>query len=456
MEIPTVHFQSDTLQDSITSALKREGVVVVENVFSPEECDAYMEGIVNSLRLLCDDSNLSIDTWVNSKLPSGTRSGMMQSLVGHLPIVWKVRSDNRIYKIFRAVYSGLRNRDIDRFVTSCDGICIKPPIRPFAKSKVIPHVDQTTDTDNIFKCVQGQVVLSTTTAAFVCSPRSHSYLEKALAMDNSKRGNEFHQFSKDTCKKIQRFIEEKGGRYQVPVHTQKGSVILWLSSLLHFSKFQDKCSVKEPSDLWSQWRGIIYISYRPREDVTSEHCEFLQRAFKENRVTNHWGTKLFPKRLGTDFTKRTGRIAELLKDPSKVYRIEGLRPEQTPQIDALLQGKAWPTDALLDIVRANSDNTEHNQITPHPMSSLSTQHENNKIERRNGSHEQQKCSSYTNDVLVQETGPVNSNELARAEYDRDSSHQSSDPCKRTDTLRRNTEPLSEIPSSTTKRGKYIK
>ena len=65
------------------------------------------------------------------------------------------------------------------------------------------------------------------------------------------------------------------------------------------------------------------MCYRPRADVDVRHCMKLQQCHRENRVSNHWGDKIFSsdsssrRRRGPDKDKT---IAQYLDAPERVYR----------------------------------------------------------------------------------------------------------------------------------------
>ena len=223
------------------------------------------------------------------------------------------------------MYSQIRNKNISDFVTSVDGITIKPPGPPYHNNKPKddwPHLDQTIR-DEMTRCIQGQIVMTNTSAGFRCSPRSHLIHSEILDCNNVDQNNESNWclFSKNKVLRndIMDLIEEKDGQWQIPIIVPKGSMIFWFSSLIHSAKYQDQNLIINELDRWSEWRGIIYISYRPKEDVDMEHLQRLQHAFDENRVTNHWGDKLFPKK--TRYGNFHPKIVELINDPKLFYKI---------------------------------------------------------------------------------------------------------------------------------------
>ena len=79
-------------------------------------------------------------------------------------------------------------------------------------------------------------------------------------------------------------------------------------------------------DPWVDWRFVVYTCYRPQKDLEKKrkrHAERLQKCFEETRVTNHWGTRLFPKKRFPDSTKRESTLEPLVENPTKVRKVVG-------------------------------------------------------------------------------------------------------------------------------------
>ena len=77
------------------------------------------------------------------------------------------------------------------------GVNVQPNVaHDTAKEKDWPHCDQT-ERDNIYKCVQGQVVLTNTQACFRASPSTHRYFVDVMEMchfpDNDYNWAQFNE-----------------------------------------------------------------------------------------------------------------------------------------------------------------------------------------------------------------------------------------------------------------------
>jgi hypothetical protein len=121
---------------------------------------------------------------------------------------------------------------------------------------------------------------------------------------------------------IQQLLKDLGGDWQIPIYAPKGSFIIWLSSVIHSAKYQDHREENDEKDKWKGWRGVVYVSYRPKSEFTNLQIKKRKKIIDDNRVMNHWGTKMFPKHVGGRWVKLESyhpKIQEYIKDPKKVY-----------------------------------------------------------------------------------------------------------------------------------------
>ena len=324
----SISFNDPEFKTKLVKQFKLNGVAVINNVFTDIECDTYMDGIVNNfIRLGTGLKKDDIKTWTDYNLPPQTRPGLYQSLMTNLQQIWDIRSHQNIKSIFKILYYKLRNKEIDEFIVSGDGINIKPNMGPLhnpQKSKDWPHLDQTIRKDT-YKCIQGQAVLTNTTASFVASPKSHLLYEEILdklGIDSNDKSN-WAKIKPENIEEIKTIIlAKKGSKWQIPILSKKGSFIVWASSLVHSAKLQDKIEPISHGDIYLGWRCVVYVCYRPKEEFTLKEIEKRKQVFETNRVTNHWGTKIFPKKQGGRFLfteKRHDIIEAMLNNPITVY-----------------------------------------------------------------------------------------------------------------------------------------
>ena len=146
-------------------------------------------------------------------MPPQTRHGLFQALVANFPTVWTIRSHPNVRKIFEILYSGVRGSAQANFIVSSDGINIRPgTIGPFHKttSKDWAHVDQTILND-VYKCIQGQAVLTNTTASFVASTKSHLIFDELLIKLKKSGTSNWLKFTDDEIRIAKKLVCDAGG-----------------------------------------------------------------------------------------------------------------------------------------------------------------------------------------------------------------------------------------------------
>jgi hypothetical protein len=337
----TVPYGSGQWREKLIKIFTENGVAVVTGIYSERECSLTMESVVSAFEALGTGIDRDKpDTWEAYYTPAQTRAGMYQTLMSHLPEVWNARMNPKIRDIFASLYSSLRGKNITDFVTSIDGINIfpngskrkAPQVKPGELNlKDWPHLDQT-DPSDIFKCVQGQLVLTNTTASFVCSPGSHHLLPNILELwGKSGVKDQWLKLNQGDPRFLQTVnLIKKTATWQVPIIVPKGSFIVWSSALIHSGKLPDKVEIMTPFDHWLGWRGVFYISYRPRCEFTNVQYEKIIRYILENRTMNHWNEKVFSKVPGGFYSTKIDRhpmIDAYHKNPTLVYEKLGIDPQ---------------------------------------------------------------------------------------------------------------------------------
>lgn len=338
----TVSYNDPEFASKIGPTLKEYGVLVVEDVFSEEQCNSWMKQFVTEFQTI--SPSLQVDsveslrnTWKDEDMFPQTRKGLHQRGLSYL--TWPLRQDPKVSEIFSNLYSHVREKPIQDMVTSIGSINIRPPIKPFfnSNSKDWAHVDQTVHKNPYF-CIQGEVVLTDTTAAFRCSPKSHTIYNSVvykLVKNTNKHRSNFYRFNPNDIRDIKPKVLAAGGEWQVPILTKPGSMIFWFSSVIHSAKLAEEIPNFEidKNDPWKHWRGIAYVCLRPKEDVGENHVKILQKAYKENRSTNHWGDTIFDlypyHRVPVTYTDQ---MTELINEPVRVFDIPGV---QRPVLTAI-------------------------------------------------------------------------------------------------------------------------
>ena len=280
--------------DKVRKILEKYGVAVIP-YFKGSNADKYKNEIIDWLCSISDGLTQDHKTWTKYNLPYGPRIGMMQSLIGHCPTVWKIRE--KLYPLFRDLHQ------TDQLYTSMDGATVHPPT--FDKRPIDwPHIDQT---DTPQWCIQGQAVLTDTTASFRCTPFSHLDLWHDFILNaHSMKGDKSNwlKFSDDYIE----ILKEKFDHWQMPIHVPKGSVILWNSKTIHSAKHND---INDYT-----WRCVVYVCMRPQYQFSKVNRNTLAKCINEARTTNHWGTRTFPKRPAHRFEpERSESIEKYTKNP---------------------------------------------------------------------------------------------------------------------------------------------
>ena len=312
----------------VPSLLKEYGVVVIPNVFSNEECNSWMKQILQNMEAISGNhiNHEDPESWTEDKLPPQRRYGLYnEHILNNLKPVWEIRRDSRMQNIFQPVYSELKGKEINEFVCSIDGINIQPNIsREDVDEKDWPHCDQT-ERDDIFKCVQGQVVLTNSSASFRASPTSHKHfreiMEAAGVPDSTMN---YASLSYHVDKITPSIIPSK--KFQVPIQAEKGSVILWFSTTIHSAKSICHKETPTPDDPFRGWRGVVYVCYRPRSEFNKLQLHALQNCVEDNVGTNHWGKPIMPG--GPIKSHPLPEMEKVIKNPILVYSITNFTPEK--------------------------------------------------------------------------------------------------------------------------------
>jgi uncharacterized membrane protein YgcG len=315
--------------------LREWGVAVVKDVFPADRCEAACEDLVSALETLSGgkfDRHHPNATWDPAYLPSMPRSGLMQAQVGFKGS--QFRGDPIVRALFRAAYSDLRGRPVTDTVSSLDGVNIRPPIAPFYDeyTEDWPHIDASHKSfgDLTRQCIQAQVVLSDTSAAFRCSPKSH--LKSDGLMDPRYGGREqegdWTRLKREHVKQFADEVRAIGGTYQTPVHTPRGSMIFWLSNTVHSAIVQRQragsadAPAPAPASPLANWRFIVYVCHVPRDEVDDEHIWRLHWAWENNRVTNHNGRRVFDLEASNQKgLVRDPEFVKFIRDPKLVYSV---------------------------------------------------------------------------------------------------------------------------------------
>lgn len=338
-----VSINDKDFEKKLCDAFMEDGIAVINDVISKSDCDQYVSEIVNYFEKLGTGvkRNKAKETWTDYNLPLQTRPGLFQALVSNIQTVWDIRSNGSIRRIFEILYGHIRQEKVTDFIVSNDGINVRPGgIGPFAdetnEDDDWPHVDQTIR-ENPLLCIQGQAVLTNTTAAFRASLKSYKQFEKIMDFKNIGYGDtrNWLPINKMDRGEVKKYIEEVNGSWQTPIYVPAGSFIVWSSTTVHSAKLENKelrknVTVKRKNDPWYGWRCVVYVCYRPLSDLTSDNLEIRKSIVENNRTSNHWGSVTFKKSPVKNNANLHPKILELMEEPKKVYEIS---PDMKPKLN---------------------------------------------------------------------------------------------------------------------------
>ena len=300
---------SEEQLQKIYNTLNMYGVAVLEDVFTGEEVTNYFNDSVKWMENINPELAKGEKFWTEKNLPYGPRLGMYHSIVSHSPVAWTLRE--KLYPLFKSLWG------TDDLITSLDGATILPPNKPrHIKSVDWPHIDQTSSFKNK-QAIQGQVVCTTTSSTFRCTPTSnliHEELRTKYNFLSSK--TEWFKFNKEQINELSiRF----GDLWQIPISVKAGSIILWYSTTIHSSI--------DPVFGEKEWRCVYYICQRPKNHFSKRNLKTISDSALNGRTTNHWGTNMFPKYGRYDKQNKSENVMKILEHPEK-YKPLKLTPIQ--------------------------------------------------------------------------------------------------------------------------------
>jgi hypothetical protein len=301
--------------EDIYTKLKEWGVVVIKDVYSRDQCSNFLMDYVPRIKTVLNNMNTP-------------KPGQHKDIICHDKALWNFRNDVRLEALYSYLYAKFHDKQNYPIVlSSIDGVNIKDPTTsPYFNDQKPDwaHLDQTNG--DLWDCIQGQIVLSDTSAGFVCSPKSHLVYRQVMDIMHVLPTNRTNwcvisgKATKQQEKMIIDTINSVGGTWQGYIYVPPGSVILWLSTTIHSAKIADK----PPKNMLNQnpvkllkeltgWRAVIYLCYIMSDTMTPEQKELRWSAMTNNRSMNHWCTAIWDNYLAPSYNKD---MMDLLKDPT--------------------------------------------------------------------------------------------------------------------------------------------
>lgn len=301
--------------NNINNVLDEYGVCVVRGYITNEEADKHFEDMKNWMIGLNIGLTEDPKTWKMKNMPVGPRWGMYQSIVSNAPTFFDLRE--KVKPVFESIWG------TSDLICTLDGASIFP--YKADDGKRWPHIDQTIEGRISF---QSQIVLTNTSASFMCTPKSHKLHDELLKNIRPKKKN-WYKFRltgvpiEDEVNFTDEDKDEININNHIPIVVSKGSVIIWDSRLIHSARRHGEC-VNDVLNR-SQYRCVLYICMRPRDHYSKANLKSIKKAVVEGRTTNHWGN-LFP--VKEMHSVRNDSVLNLMNNLSSLSYFDKLSDEQ--------------------------------------------------------------------------------------------------------------------------------
>jgi hypothetical protein len=264
------------------------GVCVIPNIFTEDECVGLRDQIWSGLSHITKNKFdvKKEESWVNFFDMKPLHSMMIQNYsVASMQPVWNIRQDPRIGEIFSKIWSIPK----EELLSSFDAISANlPPEKVgqgFWQGDDWLHTDQSPLRKG-YHCVQGMVNLYPVQegdATLSVLEKSHNLHQSFFESIGYSGKNDWYRLKQGE----KNYFIDNGCR-QYCVTAPIGSIILWDSRTIHQGIEASAARVEE------NFRMVVYTCLLPRSTFSKADLNKRQKAFDEMRLTNHWGTKLFP------------------------------------------------------------------------------------------------------------------------------------------------------------------
>jgi len=275
-------------EDNFKEKLNKYGVCVIPNVIPEDKCVELRNNMWSEVKHL-HKNRFDINkqkTWKNFYDFMPLHSMLIQHFsIAHLQSVWDVRQNEKVGEIFGKIW----NVPKEELLSSFDGISINLPPektnRGWFMGNDWMHTDQAPNKKGRH-CIQGLVNLYPVNkgdATLTILEKSHKYHKDFFKHIDLESNHDW--FKLDTDQK-QWFLDK--GCEQFCVLAPVGSLVLWDSRTIHQGIEAQKGRDKQ------NFRMVIYTCLLPKSKFSEKMREKRKKMFEDMRVTNHWGTHMFP------------------------------------------------------------------------------------------------------------------------------------------------------------------
>lgn len=281
-------------KETVKQTIENYGVAIIPQVLDDNECN----NMVNSIWGFFEHISQTWKIPINRNNPNSWRefyklyplhSMLIQHWgIGHSQACWDVRQNVKIVEIFAHLW----DKEINDMLVSFDGLSFNLPPettrRGWNRGNTWYHTDQSFMNEG-FKCIQSFVTgldineYDATLSFIEGSNKFQNEFKKAYNITDKK---DWYKLTKEQ----EQFYYDKGC-VSKNIKCPKGSLVLWDSRTIHCGIEADKKRTV------SNIRAVIYLCYMPRSLSNPANIKKKQKAFEENRTTNHnpCAIKLFPK-----------------------------------------------------------------------------------------------------------------------------------------------------------------
>jgi hypothetical protein len=271
---------------NLKKTLDTYGVAVIPDILTNEECDQHINSLWKELGELTSNMDLPLKmndkkTWKTLYELYPLHSMLIQHFgIGHLQTSWNVRQNKKISKVFSQIHKTKQNE----LLVSFDGISLHLPPEDTKKGWYRGtqwfHTDQSPLHTEL--CIQGMITLydvNDNDATLAILEGSHKHHEAFFKTKQPSIKSDWYKLNKD-FNELQYFVNKGCNPYCVKA--TKGSLILWNSKTFHQGIEPQKGRAHKNTRL------VIYICMTPKSWATEAILKKKQKAFDEQRTTNHW------------------------------------------------------------------------------------------------------------------------------------------------------------------------
>ena len=280
----------NTTLDNINEYLNTNGIAVIPNILTEDECIYYRNNIWDEIKYISQDrfDINNLNTWNEFYNFNPLHSMLLHYFsLGHMQPIWDIRQYSNVYQVFEKIW----DISVNDLLVSFDGLSIHLPPektkRGWYESNWF-HTDQSSKKIGNH-CIQGLINLYPVNdgdATLSILEKSH-YLHQSFFKDNNIiNSSDWYQLKENDLEYFKECDE-------CAIKADIGSMVLWDSRTFH-QGIEPIINRKNEN-----FRMAIYITMMPRTSLTDPKALIKkQKAFRNLRITSHWANSnfLFPKK----------------------------------------------------------------------------------------------------------------------------------------------------------------